>query len=289
MNQRSPRYELLVEPDWLQARLDDSTVRIIDTSVDIIPQPPGPSDYVSRQRQYLESHIPGAAYLHMIDDLSDSGGPFPFALPAPETVWQRLADLGIRNTDTIVLYGNQVHWATHRCWWVLAVAGADVRLLNANFSQWVAEDRPLAAGPETFEPSLYSNVPKLNWVARKAKIAASLKEEKTILLNALSFEQYAGRGQGFGRPGRIPGSLSLPSATMMNLETGAFRPVNELAAIVTATGIEEADQLITYCGGGIAACTTFFALRLLGYDNLSLYDGSLLEWAADPDMPMIID
>jgi len=281
--------DILVEPDWLEAHLDDPAVRILDTRVTIVPQPPGPSDYVSLQPEYLESHIPGAAYLHMVDDLSDPDGAFPFALPSPEVIWRRLGDLGIRSGDIIVLYGNHISFAVHRCWWVLAVAGADVRLLNTTFANWAAADRPLASGEESFQPTTFTATPHLDWVASKADVIASMDDADTITLNALSAEQHAGRGQPFGRAGRIPGSLSLPAAAMMQSDSGAFRSLDDLASTLAVTGVSKSDPVITYCGGGIAASTTFVALRLLGYENLSLYDGSLLEWSADPDLPLLID
>jgi 3-mercaptopyruvate sulfurtransferase SseA len=71
---------LLVGANWLQNHLSDSSVHIIDTRVDIVPRPPGPSDYVSRHNDFLKGHIPGAAYLHRVDDLSDPNSAFPFAL-----------------------------------------------------------------------------------------------------------------------------------------------------------------------------------------------------------------
>lgn len=281
--------DILVEADWLEARLDDSTIRLIDTRVTIVPQPPGPSDYVSLYRGYLEAHIPGAAYLHMVTDLSEPDGPFPFALPEPSKIWQRLGELGIRSTDTIVLYGNHISFATHRCWWVLAVAGADVRLLNTTFANWATANRPVAAGEESFSPTTFTATPNLDWVASKADVIASMDDPDTVALNALSAEQHAGRGQPFGRPGRIPGSLSLPAAAMMQPDSGAFRSLDDLANTLATTGVSKSDQVITYCGGGIAASTTFVALRMLGYEKLSLYDGSLMDWSADQDLPLQVD
>ncbi|MEH6525228.1 MAG: sulfurtransferase [Sneathiella sp.] len=280
---------ILVEPDWLEAHMGDPTVRIIDTRVTIVPQPPGPSDYVSLYPEYLMSHIPGAAYLHMVEDLSDPEGPFPFALPNPEVIWRRLEALGIRDNDTIVLYGNHISFAVHRCWWVLAVAGANVRLLNSTFDKWLAADRPVASGEESFKPTTFTATPHLDWVASKADVIASMDSDDVIALNALSAGQHAGRGQPFGRPGRIPGSLSLPAAAMMQPESGAFRSLDEITQILEDRGISKTDQVITYCGGGIAASTTFVALRLLGYENLSLYDGSLMEWSEDPNLPLQVD
>ena len=50
-----------------------------------------------------------------------------------------------------------------------------------------------------------------------------------------------------------------------------------------------APQVITYCGGGIAASSVALALVMLGCDNVALYDGSLAEWTADPALPMETD
>ena len=280
---------LLVDADWLQNHLGDSSVHVIDTRVDIVPRPPGPSDYVSRYNDYIESHIPGAAYLHMIDDLSDPDGSFPFALPSYQSVWQCMSNLGISPGDQVVVYGDQIHWATHRCWWVLAVAGADVKLLDMSFSTWTDEARPVEQGQSSFTSSEYAAQPNLSWVADKQTVQASLDNPGIVLVNALSAEQFAGRGQPFGRPGRIPGSISLPSAALVDRNSGTFRPIDELAKAFEAVGANSYDRLITYCGGGIAASTTFFALRLLGYDNVALYDGSLLEWSNDSSLPLLVD
>jgi thiosulfate/3-mercaptopyruvate sulfurtransferase len=280
---------LLIEPEWLEAHIADPSVRVIDTSVNIVPQPPGPSEYTSLYEQHLEMHIPGAGYLHMVDDLSDPNGSFPFALPPVELVWQQLSELGISNTDTIVLYGNEVHWATHRCWWVLATAGADVRILNTNFTQWCAAGRPTESGKNNFEKSRFEGQFNSKWVAKKRDVVASIENDSTALINALSAEQFAGKGQPFGRPGRIPGSISVPSAGFVDRNTGMFLSLDKLAQQFDQAGATSYEQLITYCGGGIAASTTFFALHMLGYKNISLYDGSLLEWSVDPDLPLIVD
>lgn len=285
----NPLQNLLIEPEWLEAHIADPSVRVIDTSVNIVPHPPGPSEYVSLYEQYLEKHIPGAGYLHMVDDLSDPDGVFPFALPPVEMVWQRLSELGILNTDTIVLYGNEVHWATHRCWWVLATAGADVRILNTNFTQWCAADRPTESGENSFEKTCFKGQLNSNWVATKRDVVASIEDDATALINALSAEQFAGKGQPFGRPGRIPGSISVPSAGFVDRNTGKFLALEKLAELFDQVGADSYQQLITYCGGGIAASTTFFALQLLGYKNISLYDGSLLEWSVDPELPLLVD
>ena len=44
--------------------------------------------------------------------------------------------------------------------------------------------------------------------------------------------------------------------------------------------------MIAYCGGGISATVDVFALTLVGR-GARLYDGSLTEWSANPDLPLV--
>ena len=48
-------------------------------------------------------------------------------------------------------------------------------------------------------------------------------------------------------------------------------------------------KVICYCGGGISATIDLFLMHQLGYDNLTLYDGSMGEWAKDPALPIETD
>jgi thiosulfate/3-mercaptopyruvate sulfurtransferase len=50
--------------------------------------------------------------------------------------------------------------------------------------------------------------------------------------------------------------------------------------------VDKADRILTYCGGGIAASATAMLLVMLGFDNVSIYDASLSEWAPDKTLPM---
>lgn len=109
-------------------------------------------------------------------------------------------------------------------------------------------------------------------------------------INALAREQFEGTGGAhYGRPGRIPRSVSMPLRAMLDARTGRFHDAARLRAMLAATGAFEAERIIAYCGGGIAASGTFFVLSLLGHDRVALYDGSLLEWSRDPDLPMITE
>jgi thiosulfate/3-mercaptopyruvate sulfurtransferase len=65
-------------------------------------------------------------------------------------------------------------------------------------------------------------------------------------------------------------------------------PAAALARFAEA-GIDPGRRVIAYCGGGISATIDLFLLHQLGFDDLTLYDGSMGEWARDPSLPIETD
>ncbi|MDP6284416.1 MAG: sulfurtransferase [Acidimicrobiales bacterium] len=284
MNSYGPTF---VSASWLEDHLGDPEVAVIDVRAGFRPQPPGPSDFFSMRTEYDETHIPGAHYLHMVDDLSDPAGPFPFAALAATDVHDLLGAMGVSNDQTLVLYGANMHVVTHRCWWSLRQAGANnVRLLDGTYDHWVQGGRPVTDAIPENSPCAFVATEIPEWIADKEVVAAAVDDPTVGLVNALSHEQFEGDGQHYGRPGRIPGSVSVPAMSVIDPSTGALRERSELETVFHNAGADGFERLITYCGGGIAASTTFLALDVLGYDNVSLYDGSLLEWTKDPQAPL---
>ena len=90
----------------------------------------------------------------------------------------------------------------------------------------------------------------------------------------------------YGRAGRIAGSVNVPARDLVEPKTHAYLDRETLRTRFAAAGALDADRVITYCGGGIAASSAAFVLHLLGHDRAAVYDASLSEWAADPTLPM---
>jgi len=74
--------------------------------------------------------------------------------------------------------------------------------------------------------------------------------------------------------------------TLIDPVTHAYLPAARLREQFEIVGALSRERVITYCGGGIAASSDAFVLTLLGVPNVAVYDGSLLEWSADPTLPM---
>ena len=107
------------------------------------------------------------------------------------------------------------------------------------------------------------------------------------MVNALAPEFFLGAGPSrYGRPGRIPGSVSVPAASLLDPTDGTFVSLDEARRAHEAAGVTPDKHVVAYCGGGIFATVGLFLLHQLGYPDLTLYDASMGEWAREPDLPI---
>ena len=63
---------------------------------------------------------------------------------------------------------------------------------------------------------------------------------------------------------------------------GRFKSPEELRAMYAAAGVTPDLTVIPYCLTGVRSAVTYFTLRALGYEDVSLFTGSWAEWSADP-------
>lgn len=275
---------LIVQPAAVEAAL--GRIRIIDCTVRFETRPVGASIIHSGREHWLREHIPGAAYLHMVDDLSDPAAKVPFTIAPQAQIERVLSDIGIKADDTVVLYGAGTPVAVTRAWWVLDVSRLrDVRIMDGGWQRWVAEGRPIASGEEKFPRSAFHGKRRQQEIADSKTVLAAIDDPGTLVVNALSQPQFEGTGgTHYGRPGRIPGSVSCPANNLLDPATGSFASLDDMRRQLAPLGRDK--KIITYCGGGIAASAALFALRAIGHERLALYDNSLLEWSADAALPM---
>ena len=106
-------------------------------------------------------------------------------------------------------------------------------------------------------------------------------------MNALGPEFHLGEGPSrYGRPGRVPGSVNVPAASLLDPDTRAFVPLDQARRAFEDAGVTSDRHVVAYCGGGISATVDLFLLHQLGYPDLTLYDASMGEWARDPELPI---
>jgi thiosulfate/3-mercaptopyruvate sulfurtransferase len=145
------REQHLVEPEWLNARLEaaDPRLRIVDMRGYVYTQTNADgaqtARYVGAKEEYLQEHIPGAVYLDWTRDIVDENDPIPAQVASEEKLSRVLGTAGIGDAHRIVAY--DAHPASQfatRLWWALRYYGhTDVRVLNGGWPQWVREKRPV--------------------------------------------------------------------------------------------------------------------------------------------------
>lgn len=278
----------LVSTDWLEKHLRDPDLRVFDTTVHLRPATPGPYTIESGRADYDAAHVPGAAFIDLIHELSDGAAPLPFTMPPVDRLAQALGTAGIGNGTRVVAYSTtSPMWAT-RFWWMLRSSGFDnVAVLDGGFGKWTSEGRPVEAASRHYPPTDdISLAARPGAWADKGAVLAAIDDGAVCTINALSPSVHSGEGStSYGRKGHIKGSRNVPYAALLNAD-GTYRDEAELRALYTAAGALETPRAICYCGGGISATMNALALTLLDHPSVAVYDGSMSEWSRDPDMPM---
>jgi len=285
-----PRNATLIDAAGLYEELGDRQLRVIDSTAFLRREfADGPYTVESGRQSHDQAHIPGALFADIPGQLSDVASPFPFTLPRPENFARAMGELGVDESTRVVAYAQESPiWAT-RLWWLLRYFGFDeVRVLDGGLGAWRAAGYELSSAPVKAEQASFVARPRPELLATKDDVIAAVGGEPVCLVNALTPQAFEGLGPGaYSRPGRIPGSMSVPAQQLLNPATWCFRPSGELAQVLS--GLVESERsvpVIAYCGGGISATVDVFALSMLGRNDVRLYDGSLTEWSADAELAL---
>jgi thiosulfate/3-mercaptopyruvate sulfurtransferase len=283
--------QALISTDALASMLGQPQLRLFDCTTYLEPPPPGsnqPYLAVAGRRTFEQAHIPGADFLDLQAEFSDAGTQLRFMMPAVAVLEAAFGRHGVGAGTHVVLYSiGSMMWAT-RFWWMLKSLGFDAAsILDGGFDKWQAEARPTETGPpQGYAPGIFTARPRPGHFADRGVVAAAIGRPMTAIVNALGPQFHKGlEPSRYGRPGRIPGSVNVPAASLLAADK-SFTTLADAAGKFTAQGISKDKSIICYCGGGISATLDLFMLYQLGYDNLSLYDGSMGEWAKDPSLPM---
>jgi thiosulfate/3-mercaptopyruvate sulfurtransferase len=285
----------LISTAELSLRLGGEKLRVFDCTTFLHPLPEvGRYRIESGRGAYSEAgHIPGAALIELQEDLSDKTSGLRFTALEPAALARAFKAKGVGDDSDVVLYagGDQV-WAT-RVWWLLRTIGFDrAAVLDGGLKKWHAEGRPLSTETTTYPAaaSLTLNE-RRGLLTGKDGVLQALESTAAVVINCLDEARHKGTSPyHYGRPGHITGSVNVPAAALFGPDR-TFKPQAELRALFAARGIEPGSgcQVVTYCGGGIAATADAFALTaLLGHEHVTVYDNSLQEWATDPDLPMSV-
>jgi thiosulfate/3-mercaptopyruvate sulfurtransferase len=294
---RDPR--ALIDTATLAASLaaspGDAPLRVFDCTTYLDPAPAGsPEPYiaVAGRKTFEDGHIPGADLLDLQSEFSDPDTPLHFMMPPVDRLAAAFGRHGVGPGTRVVLYSiGTMMWAT-RFWWMLRSLGFDdAAVLDGGLDKWKAEGRPLETGaPRGYPAATFVAAPRAGFFVDAARVKAAIGRSDTVTVNALGPQFHRGlEPSRYGRPGRVPGSVNVPAATLVDPATKGFTSLADAAAKFAAQGVSKDKRTICYCGGGISATIDLFLLHQLGHDDITLYDGSMGEWAKTESLPIETD
>lgn len=243
------------------------------------------------RRDYLQSHIPGAVYAHLNEDLSGPivpGKTGRHPLPEIETFCQTLGRWGIGPGVQVVVYDDWGGAMAARLWWMLRWLGHDaVAVLDGGWPRWHREWRPVKGGNEARPEREFTPNQRDGLVVDARQVEAIREDPDWLLLDSRSSERYRGENETIDPiAGHIPGAVSAPYANNLDEDEMIQTPEmlrSRFDALLADTPPERA---VFYCGSGVSAAQNLLAMAYAGITGSKLYVGSWSEWITDPSRPI---
>jgi thiosulfate/3-mercaptopyruvate sulfurtransferase len=262
--------ESLVSTEWVAQHANDPNVRIAEVDVDT--------------SEYSKGHVPGAIGWNWTTQLCDTVRRDIL----PKSHFEKLmAEAGISNSTTVVLYGDNNNWFAAWALWQMKMYGHnDVRLMNGGRKKWLAEGRDVSTDlPTPAHASYTATGPDNGLRAFLDQVQAAVQGGRTSLVDVRSPAEFTGEilappglPETCQRGGHIPGARSIPWGKACN-DDGTFKSYDDLKALYGGEGVDGTHPTIAYCRIGERSSHTWFVLRyLLGFDHVRNYDGSWTEW-----------
>jgi thiosulfate/3-mercaptopyruvate sulfurtransferase len=272
----------LISTAELADQLSEPNLVIIDTRHDLMNPAFG-------REAYLKSHIPGAIFVSIDDDLSakKTGANGRHPLPDVEDFAKILGKKGIANTNKVVVYDQGTTMFVGRLWWMMKWLGHEaVYVLDGGFAQWEKDGHAVESTPNTRRATSFTATPREAMRLRVEEVVAAVSDPAQRIVDARAPERFRGETEPIDPvAGHIPGAMNRPFS--MNLRDGRFKPAQELRAEFESLLAGRApDAIIHQCGSGVSAIANIIAMEHAGLAGSKLYAGSWSEWCADAARPV---
>lgn len=283
----------VVSTDWLAANGSRANLVILD---------------IRGAAEYQAGHIANSVSSPFTDPFSRSiwimpETPLLMELPATDDLFYELGLMGITKRSTVVVVGggpdgdlesNPMAFyplanATRVADTLIYAGVKSVFILNGGYAKWAAEGKPSTTDVTVVTPVTYRGhvdsrmFVSIDYVHRQIE----KRHSNMVLLDARDTIVYTGEAmEPFApKPGHIPTARSLPTISIWNAD-GTYKSVGELKAMASAViGRDKNKHIVVYCGvGGYASSWWYVLTEVLGYKNVSIYDGSAQEWVLYYDM-----
>ncbi|KNB51420.1 sulfurtransferase [Streptomyces caatingaensis] len=273
------RSDVLVDADWIQARIDAGDPKTVIVEVD------------EDTSAYDKNHIKSAIRIDWKTDLQD---PVRRDFVDRAGFEKLLSEKGIANDDTVVLYGGNNNWFAAYAYWYFKLYGhEDVRLLDGGRKKWELDSRDLVTEVPQRPRTQYRAKPQDTSIrAFRDDVLAAIGQLN--LIDVRSPDEFSGKllapahlpQEQSQRPGHIPTARNVTWSRTAN-DDGSFKSDEELRALYADAGLDFSKDTIAYCRIGERSAHTWFVLHeLLGQSNVRNYDGSWTEYGSLVGVPI---
>jgi len=263
----------LVTTKWLAKNHNNKLIVLID---------------MSESLQYQRFHIPGAIHLPY-QYLNQSRRRVSLSIGGKNMV-KLLGQTGISQDSHVIVYDDTGGLHAARLLWELEqLDHPKMSLLDGGLVKWIREGRKISF--QTPVPKVRKYVAKnisLSRTANLKEVAPTTRDQKTILLDVRSPEEYRGHPKQ-PRSGHIPGARFWQWDQALDIDNGfVLHDSSSLKKEMKQIGLSDPEQpVIVYCHSGHRAAHTYYTLRHLGFKNVKLYDGSMKEYEQQKTKPLI--
>jgi len=284
----------LVDTQWLNERLSDPGIKIIDAR-------PTPFYIAGHIKNAINSSYSSSEYMSHGTDISRGGGVEIFSDPVKTLPYQDLPaqalievfgkKLGISRDDHIIIYTDGADALASRLFYTLDSLGhRHTSILDGGFEQWQADNYETFEEPTQIKPVDYGAAEidqgccvDTEWVL------SHMADPDVKLVAGLAYSRFYGPDVAQPREGHIAGSVCIPYSAHFKRD-GAWKSADSIRKMYAGFGVLPEHTVIAYCNHNMHAAVNYFALRYLaGFPDVRMYMESAIGWCADSrGLPLVI-
>ena len=264
----------LVTTEWLDKNKEK--VKILDASWHL------PIANRNSFEEYKSEHIVNSIFFD-IDRNSNQKTNLPHMLPSKEGWEIIMSELGISNSDHVIVYDNSDVFSSCRVWYSFLYFGHDpelISILDGDFKKWINEKRPTSKKLIDIEKSKYIAKENTSLVINKDEVNKNIDSKKFQLIDARGEQRFLGlqpEPRKELRSGNIKGSINLPFQKLLR-ENRTFKKKDELIEIFKTKKVSIEKEMAFTCGSGVTACILGLANSIISGKKPVIYDGSWSEY-----------
>lgn len=271
---------ILVDANWLESRMNKGKVVILQ---------------IGTKKNFKKEHIPGALFADPHDyTYDDESQNIIFDRPTDEHLKSFFEGKGVSNDTDVVIYTEQ-NWIplVTRLYFTLDYLGHGKKtyILDGGLAAWKANGGETSSETATPAKGSFKLKPRESILADTDYMKASIENQGNTIVDCRSEAYYKAIKPTHGaRHGRIPSAKNIPYTSLYEAseEIGAykFKSLEEIETIFNAQGLDKSEPLVLYCHIGMQLTVIYTAAKMLGYEDLKMYDPSFNVWGKDDSLPV---